>query len=78
MGLTRNTYESNKIGRGEESIEDKVEEYVKSHDAKFELPLVGSTVTLATSNLDQDQLDIKLKFSDSSEVQGISFIYPLS
>lgn len=75
MGLTKNSYESNKIGRSDGSIEDKVEEYVKSHDAKFELPLVGSTVTLATSNLDQDELDIKLKFSDSSEVQGNSNNY---
>lgn len=70
LGLTKNSYQRNTIGRSEGSIEDKVEEYVKSHDAKFELPIVGSTVTLATSNLDQDELDIKLKFSDSSEVQG--------
>lgn len=69
MGLTRNSYQTNSIGRSQESFEDKVEEYIKSHDAKLELPIVDSTVTLGTSNLDNDELDIKLKFTNS-EAQG--------
>lgn len=70
LGLTKNSYYDYSIGRSDSSIEDKVEEYIKSHNAKFDVPLIGSSVTLGTSNLAEDELDIKLKFSDATEAQG--------
>lgn len=50
-------------------IEDKIENYIKNHDVTFDLPVIGSKVTLEGKNLDNDEFDIKLKFG--SEVQGI-------
>lgn len=75
LGLTKNSYQGNSIGRSDGSFEDKVEEFIQNHDAKFEVPLIGTSVTLGTSNLEQDELNLKLKFSDASEVQGTSLIY---
>lgn len=68
--VVRNEYRANEVvARGEQSLEDNVKEYIQSHDVTFKLPLGESTVSVGTRNLDSDELDIKLKFSESSGVQ---------
>lgn len=59
------------------SIQDFIENYIKSNDISFKLPIVGSTVTLAGRNLDNDELGFKLKFGSGSEVQGKIFLIVL-
>lgn len=62
--ITRNSYRANEVSaRGDGSIENNVEEYIKSHDATFKLPAVGS-VTLAARNLDNDEIDFKINFGN--------------
>ncbi|ENN79238.1 uncharacterized protein LOC109535243 [Dendroctonus ponderosae] len=52
------------------SVQDYIENYIKSNDISFKLPIVGSTVTLAGRNLDNEELGIKLNFGSGSEVQA--------
>ena len=51
------------------SLEDTVEDYMKTHDFTFKLPYIGSTLTFAGRNLDQDEVDVKLRFEDG-QVDG--------
>lgn len=51
-------------------MEAKLEQYVKSHQVSFEVPLTGSTVTLGGRNLDNDELDLKVKLNSISELEG--------
>ncbi|KAI4461714.1 hypothetical protein MML48_5g00002982 [Holotrichia oblita] len=68
--INRNSYRSNEItSRSDTNLEDKIEEYVKSHDFNFKLPF-GSSVTLDAKNLDLDQMNLKLSFSDSSQPEA--------
>lgn len=58
------------VGRSSDSVEDKIEKYVKTHDVTFKLPIIGS-VTLGGRNLESEELDFKLNFSDNeNDVQG--------
>lgn len=52
-------------GRSDASLEDNIEEYLQSHDVTFKLPVEGSSVTVGARNLDQDELDLKFRFSES-------------
>lgn len=47
-----------------------METYIKSHDASFTIPFVGSKIHLSAKDLDNDEFDLKIKLSDSSEVQA--------
>lgn len=71
--ITRNSYRASEVtSRGDSTLEQTVENYVKTHDATIALP--GATVTLGTQNLDEDEFDIKVKLS--SDVEGIfNFFY---
>lgn len=63
--VNRNSYRSNDVqARSEMGLEENVEEYMKSHDVTFKLPIVGTKVTLDARNLDSEELDLKLSFSD--------------
>ncbi|XP_072389936.1 uncharacterized protein [Diabrotica undecimpunctata] len=44
------------------SIEDHIERYIKNHEATFDLPFIGSKVTLHGKNLDDEEMSIKLNF----------------
>ncbi|XP_030768106.1 uncharacterized protein LOC115891705 [Sitophilus oryzae] len=60
--VTRNSYRSNEISsRSNADYEDKIENYIKSHDVHFKLPVFGS-VTVEGRNLDSDELDFKVNF----------------
>lgn len=69
--INRNSYRSNDVSaRSENGLEENVEEYIKSHDATFTLPIAGTKVTLGARNLDNDEIDLKVSFTEGSEVQG--------
>lgn len=73
--INRNSYRSNDVSaRSEMGFEETVEEYLKSHDVTFKLPLVDSKITLGARSLDNDELDVKVKFSDEN-VQGTFPLY---
>lgn len=55
-----------------DSLEQKLEQYVKSHQVSFEVPLTGSTVSLGGRNLDKDELDLTIKLNSRSELEGKS------
>lgn len=57
-------------GKSGAGIEEKVADFMKVHDATFKLPIIGTEVTLQGKNLDQDEVDLKINFSDSTDVQG--------
>lgn len=65
--FTRDVGESD---RSNNSLEGKLEQYVKSHQISFEVPLTGSTVTLGGKNLDNDELDLTIKLESKSELEG--------
>lgn len=70
MEVKRNNNDNVVVGRSSESLEENIENYVKTHDVTFKLPVIGS-VTLGARNLDSDELDLKLDFKSDNEVQGI-------
>lgn len=43
---------------------------MKSHDFTLALPVIGSTVTLEGRSLDNDQLNLKLRYDSEGEVEG--------
>ncbi|KAF7279542.1 hypothetical protein GWI33_007061 [Rhynchophorus ferrugineus] len=60
--ISKNSYRSNDASaRNNEDYEDKIENYIKSHDAEFQVPALG-TVTVDAKNLDSDELDFKVNF----------------
>ncbi|RZC39805.1 uncharacterized protein BDFB_012022, partial [Asbolus verrucosus] len=67
--ITRNSYQ-NREAKNANSLEDTIEEYMKSHDVNFKLPIVGSTLTFAARNLDNDEVDVKLRFNSGSQVEA--------
>lgn len=71
MEISRNSYRSNDVsGRSEQGIEDHVEEYIKSHDATFALPIAGARVTLGARNLDSDEVDLKVSFGEGRSAEA--------
>ncbi|ERL86324.1 hypothetical protein D910_03732 [Dendroctonus ponderosae] len=60
--VSKNSYRSSESsGRSNDDYEDKMENYIKSHDVEFKIPAVGS-VTVEARNLDSDELDFKINF----------------
>ncbi|KAK4875294.1 hypothetical protein RN001_011716 [Aquatica leii] len=71
ININRNGFHANEIsGRSDASLEDNVQDYIQSHDVTFKLPFEGSSVTVASGNLDKDEIDLKLRLSDSGSVQA--------
>ncbi|CAG9760741.1 unnamed protein product [Ceutorhynchus assimilis] len=67
--LTKNSYRSNNneaTSRSDADYEDKIENYIKSHDVHFKLPVIGS-VSVEARNLDSDELDFKINFGTGVE-----------
>lgn len=61
--------------RSIETLEDKLEKYVKDHDVAFDVPIIGSRVTVGARNLDSDEVDLKINFSSGSDLEGKVIIY---
>ncbi|KAJ8967771.1 hypothetical protein NQ317_001142, partial [Molorchus minor] len=71
--VTRNDYQfNNAIGRSENTLENGIEEFVKSYDFRFNLPYIGS-VMVDSRNLDNEEYKIKLKLSDDSVEAALVF-----
>lgn len=67
MKVSRNSYRSSESsGRSNEDYEDKVANYIKSHDVEFKIPAVGS-VKVEARNLDSDELGFKINFGTGVE-----------
>ncbi|XP_060529019.1 uncharacterized protein LOC132703654 [Cylas formicarius] len=67
--VTKNSYRSTEVtSRSGGDYEDKIENYIKSHDVTFNLPVVGS-VTMGARNLDGDELDFKFNFGGVEEAR---------
>ncbi|CAG9760739.1 unnamed protein product [Ceutorhynchus assimilis] len=52
------------------SIQGSIENYLKSNELSFKLPIVGSTMTMAARNLDNDELGFRLNFNSGSQVEA--------
>ncbi|KAL1498047.1 hypothetical protein ABEB36_008907 [Hypothenemus hampei] len=58
----KNSHRSNEISsRSNAAYEDRIENYIKSHDVEFKLPVIGS-VTVQARSLDIDELNFKVNF----------------
>ncbi|XP_066261078.1 uncharacterized protein [Euwallacea similis] len=70
VAVTRNGYD-NEVGttRSGESVEDAVENYIKTNDFTFKLPYVGD-LTVQSRKLDEDELNFKLNFGSEIEERG--------
>ncbi|XP_026472436.1 uncharacterized protein LOC113376655 [Ctenocephalides felis] len=63
--ISRNSYSANEVdGRSDGSFLDSVEKYLKGHDVSFKMPFGESKVKISPRNLDNDELDISVKFED--------------
>lgn len=68
--ITRNNYRSNEaVGRSDESVLTGLEEFIKSHNVRISLPVVGD-LTVDSRSLDNEEVDIKLNFSSGRAVEG--------
>lgn len=68
--MTRNSYSLNDVtSRSEDSIEDHIENYLKTHDVTFNLPIFDTKIALGARNLDNEELDLKVNFG--SPIEGI-------
>lgn len=52
---------------------DTVEKYIESHDVTFKVPLAGAKVTVSPKNINEDELNLKIKFAPEgrSAVEGL-------
>lgn len=58
--------------RSEKDILEKAGDYVQSHDVTVNLPVIGAQVTLSPKSLDDDELNVNVKFTSGarSSVEG--------
>lgn len=52
-------------GRSDISYTDKIENYIKTHDVTFKLPV--GLIKVGARNLDNNELDVKLKFNEARD-----------
>ncbi|GBP27740.1 hypothetical protein EVAR_82789_1 [Eumeta japonica] len=66
--LTKNGAGNAATGRSAGDFFDNLENFIQSHDVTFQLPLADTKVTVSPRNLDQDELNLNIKFaSDANE-----------
>ncbi|KAL1498050.1 hypothetical protein ABEB36_008910 [Hypothenemus hampei] len=53
-----------------ESLQDFIENYIKSNDVSFKVPFASSTLTISGRQLDNEEIGIKLKFGSGREVEA--------
>ncbi|XP_017770556.1 PREDICTED: uncharacterized protein LOC108558226 [Nicrophorus vespilloides] len=54
------------------TIEDTLAHYIQNQEINFDLPAVGSAVSLSARNLDDDEVDVKVKLSTGAEARKSS------
>ncbi|XP_023027128.2 uncharacterized protein [Leptinotarsa decemlineata] len=70
MEVKRNSYSSNEVSsRSEGNFEEGVEEFIKTHDVKFTVPVIGD-ITVDSKGLDNDEIGLKLNFGSGSAVEA--------
>lgn len=50
-------------------MESGVEEFIKTHDVKFSVPVIGE-VTVDSTALDNEEIGLKWKFGSGSSLEG--------
>nr|CAI5852280.1 unnamed protein product [Callosobruchus analis] len=63
--VSRNDETLSEVNQRSLDLERKIENYVKTHDLTFKLP-IGGKITMGARNLDNDELDVTWKFEDRS------------
>lgn len=56
--------------RSEQGVLEKVENYVQSHDVTMNLPIAGAKITLSPRNLNEEELNFKIQFSNGARSVG--------
>lgn len=64
--INRNSYIP-QYRSNDESLEDKVERYIQTHNVNVDLPIIGANIEMATRNIDNSEIDFKVNFADTSE-----------
>lgn len=64
--VRHNGYAAINEQRGEKDILEKVEDYVQSHDVVLNLPIAGAKVTLSPKGLNEDELNVSVKFANGA------------
>ncbi|XP_030768104.1 uncharacterized protein LOC115891702 isoform X2 [Sitophilus oryzae] len=68
--ISSNGYENEVSSkRSGDSIEDSIENFIKSKDVTFKVPVIGE-VTMDSRKLDDDEMNFKLKFGSEVEERG--------
>lgn len=65
-----NSYAQINEQRSEQGVLEKVENYVQSHDLTMNLPIAGAKITLSPRNLNQEELNFKIQFSNGARSVG--------
>lgn len=63
-----NGYSNPNTGRSSGDFLDSIENYIQGHDVSVQLPLVDAKLTMSPRNLNNDELNLSVKFAD--EVEG--------
>uniref|UniRef100_A0A182QM80 Uncharacterized protein n=1 Tax=Anopheles farauti TaxID=69004 RepID=A0A182QM80_9DIPT len=58
-------------GRSPSGLVEQIENYVRSHDVTFKMPIAGARVTVSPRNLEQDELSVTFNFPSSNGGRGI-------
>nr|XP_040229099.2 uncharacterized protein LOC120953334 [Anopheles coluzzii] len=53
-------------GRAPTGLVEQIENYVRSHDVTFKMPIAGARVTVSPRNLEQDELNVTFNFPAGS------------
>lgn len=63
--VRHNGYSNNDVsGRSDAGILETVENYVQSHDVTFGFPIAGAKVTVSPRNINDEELNLKIKFTN--------------
>lgn len=57
---------SNEAGRSAGDVLDVLSQFIQRNDVSVHLPIAESKVTISSRNLDNDEVDFKIKFNDAT------------
>lgn len=61
MEIEKNTNEA--VGRSASDVLDVLSQFIQRNDVSLKLPMADSKVTISSRNLDNDEIDFKVKFA---------------
>lgn len=62
--IEKNTNEA--VGRSASDVVDVLSQFIQRNDVSLKLPMADSKVTISSRNLDNDEIDFKIKFADGA------------